>query len=196
MYQSTIISRVGRTSRALRRLAGIALVSAVCLIVTAGPAGAQTLGVDGKVYGVADCNLATKTASVSVVAMEPAAYATSGLTFLTQVWAKARYETKYNLIGSGQSPLIKTWAQYNPNPFVSNQLSWFNSPKTIFSTSFTGRVEAYYDIHVMYWFAAPGATQWTGPFSFDLGSDRDSHLTITSNDGFGTLSSPATVCFL
>jgi len=150
----------------------------------------------GKVYASVDCNLATKTASVYVIAMEPAKFASSGLVFYTQVWAKARHETTYNLIKGAQSPVIKTWSQYNPNPFVSSQLSWMNNPTTVFSTSFTGNVEAYYDIYVRYWTRTPNSSAWTGPFGFTVASDPDSYIYITSNDGFGNLSSQASNCYL
>jgi hypothetical protein len=193
MFQSKII---GKASVAVRRVAAVALVGSLCLIGTAAPVSAQSLVGGGKIYAAVDCNLATKTASVSVAVMEPAKFASSGLVFYTELWAKARHETRYNLIRAAQSPVIKTWSQYNPNPFVSSQLSWMNSPKTVFTGAFTGNVEAYYDIYVKYWYRVPTSSSWAGFYGFTVATDADSVIYITSNDGYGNLSSQASNCFL
>lgn len=186
----------GIRTRKVRRMAAMVLVGSLFAIGAATPVSAQTLGGDGKIYAVVDCNLATKTANVSVAVMEPAKYATSGLVFYTELFAKARHETRYNFIKGGQSSVIKTWSKYNPNPFVSNQLSWMNSPVTVFNGAFTGNVEAYYDIYIKYWFRVPTSSSWAGPYGFVVSSDPHSYITITSNDGFGNLSSQASNCYL
>jgi len=183
-------------TRTGRRLAATALAGSVLVLAAAAPASAQTFGGDGKIYASVNCNLATKTASVSVVVMEPAKYATSGLVFYTEVWAKARSETKYNLIRGAQSPVLKTWSQYNPNPFVGNQLSWMNNPTTVLTTAFTGRLESYYDITIKWWFRTPTSSTWAGPYAFTAAGDAHSSITITSNDGFGNLTSPISNCYL
>jgi hypothetical protein len=180
----------------MRRLAAITLLAGLSLLGAAAPAQAQSFGSDGAIYAVVDCNLATNTASVSVVVMEPFKYATSGLVFYTEVWAKSRGESRYNLIRSVQTKTVKTWSTYNPNPFVPGSASWMNNPTTILSTSFTGRVEDYYDIYVKWWFRLPTSSSWNGAYGFTVAGDPHSHIDITSNDGFGNLSSPATQCFL
>ena len=49
----------------------------------------------------------------------------------------------------------------------------------------------------MYWYASPGATQWTGPYWFNLASDRDSTISTTSTDRFGnTYTSQTSDCNL
>ncbi len=184
-----------RLATPLRRLGAIALAGSLSLVAAAQPAAAQTFG-DGKIYAAVDCNLATKTASVAVVVMEPSKYATSGLAFYTEVWAKSRGETRYNLIRGAQTATVKTWSTYNPNPFVGNQLSWMNSPTTIARTAFTGRVEDSYDIYVKWWYRLPTATTWAGPYGFTVAGDAHSVITVTSNDGFGNLTSSTSSCYL
>ena len=194
MDRTTPRNRIG--TRSIRRLTALALAGSAMTLVAAAPVQAQTIGADGKIYAVADCNLKTKTANVWVYVMEPSKYATSGLVFYTEVWAKARSDTKYNLIRSGESSVIKTWSKYNPNPYVSSELSWMNDPKVVTSTAFTGRVEAYYDIYVKYWFRVPASSNWAGPYGFTAAGDQHSAIYITSNDGFGNLTSPASNCYL
>jgi hypothetical protein len=194
MNRTTLRDRIATTQ--LRRLTATALAGSLFVLATAAPVQARSFGGDGIVYAVADCNLATKKATVSVVAMEPAKYASSGLVFYTEVWAKARSASRYDLIRGAQSPVIKTWSQYNPNPFVSNQLSWMNSPKSVLGTAFSGRYEDYYDIYVRIWFRLPTSTTWTGSYDFTVAGDPHSSITITSNDGYGNLSSPASNCYL
>jgi hypothetical protein len=190
-------TRIGATRRnigaltAIRRLAATALVGGLCLIATAVPVSAQTfgpLGGGGKIYGTADCYMATRTANVWVSVMEPKIYASSGLYFYTEIWAKSRDETRYNFISGGQSPLVKTWSPYSDGV----NTNWGNNPTTIFSGSFTGSVQAYYDILVRYWYAPPGAN-WTGPYGFTLATDPSSRITIVSSWGQGAYPSD---CFL
>jgi hypothetical protein len=193
MDRTTVRDRVA--SPALHRLAATSLAGSLLILTVAAPANAQGFG-DGTIYAVADCNLATKTANVSVVVMEPSTYANSGLVFYVEVYAKSRSTNRWDFIRGGQTGTVKTWSLYNPNPFVSSQQSWMNSPATIFRAAFSGRTEDYYDIYIKYWYATPGSKTWTGQSGFTVAGDPHSSITITSNDGFGNLSSPASNCYL
>jgi hypothetical protein len=177
----------------VRRLATIVLVGGLCLSITAAPLSAQTLNDGGKIYGVADCRMATRSANVWVVVQVPNANLANGLYFYTEIWAKARFESKYVRISAAYSPLVKG-TLYDPDPFFPGPLAYRNDPTTILFGSFTGSVSAYYDIHVMWWSRVPGG-QWAGPTPFNLKGDSDSWITNYSNV-YGDLGSPASDCRL
>jgi hypothetical protein len=180
----------------VRRLGAIVIAGGMFLTMSAAPVGAQTFGGDGRLFAAVDCHLATNTAYVFIKAENPSAYKTTGLYYFTQVWAKSRNETSYNLISSGQSALTKTWTYYSNNPFANNSGGYFQNTTIISRPSFTGSVNGYYDIYVRYWIAAPGARAWTGPYGFTVAGDRDSSILVTSNNGYGNLSDQVSDCSL
>lgn len=181
----------GKRTIAIGRLTAVVTAASFCLMAAAFPVSAQSLG-DGKIYGTAECSLATHTAVVGVSVLEPSVYASSGLYFYTEIYAKATSAAKYVRIKSGYSGLIKTWS--TESDFLSGN-SLTNRPRDIFSASFTGR--GYYDMHVMYWFAKPGATAFTYGGSFNIPGDRDSFIYLSSTDANGSYYGGfATVCYL
>ncbi len=193
MNRTTLTNRIG--TRRMRRLTIIALTGSVLALTAAAPASAQTFGSDGYIYAAVDCNLTTKTANVSVSVMEPR-YTVSGLVFYTQVFAKAHSAKLYNFIGDGQTPVIRTWSQYNSDPFGSNRLDWEGGPARIFDTAFTGSIETTYDIYVKYWYRLPTSSTWAGPYGFTVPGDPHSTVTLTTSYGGGHWTRSSGTCNL
>jgi hypothetical protein len=178
----------------VRRFAALVIVGGLCLGITAAPVSAQSLNGGGRVYGVADCYMATRSANVWVNVQLPDALLSTGAYFYTELYAKARFETKYARISAAYSPLIKG-TPYNNGSFVPGPTLLRNDPKNILFGSFTGNVHAYYDIHVMWWSRLPGG-QWGAANWFNLKGDPDSWITNFSNDGTGNLGRTSPDCYL
>lgn len=186
--------KVNRLGRPARTLAIALALFAVTGAAAPQQVSAQSLSGGGFVRGVAECHFASRVANVWVSVQLPDAIAATGNYFYTEIWAKARSDVGYNRINAAYSPLITTATLYT-NPFVPGGTMVQNAPKTILFGSFSGRINAYYDIQVKWWAKAPGG-QWGGPYVFNLKGDPHSSFTYYSNDGYGNIGSPATDCYL
>jgi hypothetical protein len=142
-------------------LGGAALAAAPAI------ATAQSFVGGGGITADAYCYLTMNKATVSVTVANPPQYASSGLIYNVQLWAKRHSETKWNLITQAQSPTINTWT----NMWTVSGWAAVNNPTTIFTGAFTGRYDGVYDIYIQYWDRAPSANSWSGPFGFNVAAD-------------------------
>lgn len=182
MFTSKSIGAAVRHTTAAFLLGGLALTA------TAGPADAQALYGGGKISANAECFLATNYARVGVHVQNPARFSSTGLVYYTQLWAKGRWESRWNFISQAQSPVINTW--------TNNGGILINMPKQVFLGTFTGAYNGTYDIYIQYWYRVPTSSGWTGPYGFNVSLDPDSVISTISNDGFGNLASRTSDCNL
>jgi hypothetical protein len=175
--------------KAISHTAAALVLGGIALTSMAEPAQAQSTGVNGKIYAVAECKLATNRGDVGVTVMNPDKFKSSGLVYFVQLWVKPSSAATWTKIAEGQTGVIKT------HKATSIAGVTMNDPTRIFNGWFTG-TDGAFDLYIQYWFKTPTATTWSSTYGFNVGSDPDSVIYTISNNGYGPLYSQTSRCNL